>query len=67
MTDQEAPELMRVSEAAALMSVSRSKAYEMAARREIPTVALGKSVRVPRRRLLAWLEQNTRGGEPTAA
>ena len=63
MGASQAPELLRMDEAAELLNVSRSKAYELAQRQEIPTVVVGHSVRVPRRRLLAWIEERTRGGE----
>lgn len=39
--------LIRVPEAARLLSVSKSKAYEMVADGSIPSVRLGGSVRVP--------------------
>jgi excisionase family DNA binding protein len=65
VASSQAPELLRMDEAADLLNVSRSKAYELAQRREIPTVVVGHSVRVPRRRLLAWIEERTRGGEPS--
>ena len=60
----ERPVLLRVAEAAALMAVSRTKAYELARSRAIPTVVVGRSIRVPRERLLAWLDDRTTGGEP---
>jgi excisionase family DNA binding protein len=67
VAETERSELLRMGEAAQLLNVSRSKAYEMAQRAEIPTVVVGHSIRVPRRRLLAWIEDRTRGGEPTTA
>ena len=54
-----------MDEAADMLNVSRSKAYELAQRKEIPTVVVGHSIRVPRRRLLAWIDERTRGGEPS--
>lgn len=63
----EEPALLRVAEAAALMSVSRSKAYELARGNVIPTVIVGRSIRVPRVALLRWLDRNTRGGESVEA
>jgi len=70
MTDDAKPEplLLHVTEAARLLGCSRSKAYELVATESIPTVRLGRSVRVPRRALEAWIEANTRGTtEPPAA
>lgn len=54
MQNTEHPKLLlRVSEAADLLSVARSKAYAMVQAGEIPSVRLGKSVRVPRAALQA--------------
>jgi len=41
------PIVLRVAEVAPLLGVSRSKAYELVARGEIPSVRIGGSVRVP--------------------
>lgn len=41
------PILLRVSEVAPLLGVSRSKAYELVARGEIPSVRIGGLMRVP--------------------
>lgn len=53
------PELLRVVEASKLMSLSRTKVYEMAERGEIPVTRIGSAVRIPRRKLLLWIEQQT--------
>ena len=53
------PELLRVVEAAKMLSVSRTKMYEMAEKEEIPVVRIGTAVRIPRRKLLEWIEQRT--------
>lgn len=54
------PALLRPDEAAHLLSIGRSKLYQLMAAGAIPTVRIGKSVRVPRVGLLAWVERNTR-------
>jgi excisionase family DNA binding protein len=56
------PILLRVAEAARLLAVSRSKAYEMVATGAIPGVIRldGGSVRVHRPTLEAWLERQAR-------
>lgn len=56
---EESSILLRGEEVAALLGVSRAKAYRLMARREIPTVTFGKSVRCPRRALLALIENRT--------
>lgn len=42
------PLLYRMSEAAKLLAVSRSTAYELAKSGALPTVRVGRSLRVPR-------------------
>jgi excisionase family DNA binding protein len=44
-----------VEEAAALLQIGRSAAYEAARRGELPTVRIGRSLRVPRHALEALL------------
>jgi len=47
----EPPLLYRVKEVAALLSISRSRAYELVASGEIESVRIGSSLRVPREAL----------------
>lgn len=47
---------LRMNEAAEVLGISRSKAYELARRGEIPVVRIGHSVRVPVNGLRRWLE-----------
>jgi len=52
---------MTVTEAARFLGISRGKAYEAAARGEIPTLKIGRRILVPRaalERLLAQPEAN---------
>ena len=53
------PELLRVVEASRLMSLSRTKVYEMAERGKILVTRIGTAVRIPRRKMLLWIEQQT--------
>jgi excisionase family DNA binding protein len=53
------PELLRVIEAAKVLALSRTKVYEMAERGEIPVTRIGSAVRIPRRKLLAWIDAQT--------
>ncbi len=55
----EAQLLLRVDEAARLLGIGTTLAYEMVARHELPHVRLGRSVRVPRAALEAWIAANT--------
>lgn len=56
----EAPALLTIPQVADLLQLSRSQVYQMAASRELPTVRIGRSVRVHRERLDAWLDQRSR-------
>lgn len=57
---QEPPMLLRIPEVAATLGIARSLAYEMARDGRLPTVHIGKAVRVPRRRLEDWIEERAR-------
>lgn len=57
MTERESPLLLRVPEVAATLGIARSLAYEMARDGRLPTIHIGKAVRIPRRRLEAWIEE----------
>ena len=45
-----------VEEAAHLLGISRSLAYELCARGELPTIRLGRRLVVPKRALFAMIE-----------
>lgn len=50
--------LLKVSEAAKLLSISRSKAYELVASGQLPVIHLGpRCVRVPMESLDRWLAE----------
>ena len=60
MTVESAPELLTVEEAGALLRIGRARAYEWAASGQMPgTMRLGRSIRVSRRALLRWIEEQT--------
>lgn len=49
--------LLRIDEAAKLLGLGRSKAYQMAASGELPTVKIGtRSTRVPAEALQEWVK-----------
>lgn len=52
----ELPLVLTVAEAARLLRVGRSTAYEMANRGDIPVVKLGRRLLVPREALLKMLD-----------
>lgn len=50
-------ELLTVPEAAQLLRISRNLAYELVARQELPSIRLGRVIRIPRASLDEWMEQ----------
>lgn len=59
--------LLTVDEVAHALGLGRSKTYMLIAAGKLPSVRVGRSVRVPRAALEAWVAQQTqryeRGGE----
>jgi excisionase family DNA binding protein len=49
--------LLRPAEVSELIGMGKSKTYELIASGVIPSVRLGKSVRVPADRLREWIEE----------
>jgi excisionase family DNA binding protein len=49
-------EYLKVPEVAAVLRIARSRAYELVADGEIPSVRIGRSIRVSRRELDRWLK-----------
>ena len=49
--------LLRVHEAAHTLGVSRAKAYELIADRIIPSIRVGRSIRVPAKALQQWIDR----------
>jgi excisionase family DNA binding protein len=52
--------LLRVSEAAALLSISRSSCYELIHSGEIPSIKLGQSLRAVSEDLQRWIDEKKR-------
>jgi excisionase family DNA binding protein len=50
-------EFLKVPEVAKELRIARSRAYEMVANGTIPAVKIGRSVRVSRKELEHWLEE----------
>ncbi len=62
------PLLYRLEVAADLLSIGRSKLYELIAAGEVPTVKIGRSTRVPAESLEAYVERlRTTAGAHRAA
>ncbi len=47
--------LLRPIEVAAQLGISRSKVFELLAARELPSIHIGRSTRVPREQLDEWI------------
>ena len=54
---------LRPTEAAEAIGVSRSRAYALIAKGELPSVRIGNSVRVPVDALRRWIESRTSAGD----
>lgn len=50
-------EWLKVPEVAEVLQIARSRAYELVGSGEIPSVRIGRSVRVNRSELDRWLEE----------
>ena len=57
----DSPLLLNAVEAGKLLSISRSKVLDLAARGHLPSVRVGGSVRIPRDRLLEWIDSRSEG------
>ncbi len=65
---ESAPLMLRIEEAARLCGLGRSKFLEMAYAGEIPgVVRFGRAVRVNRRMLEAWLDEQSAGATRQSA
>jgi excisionase family DNA binding protein len=58
-TPQVEPLLVRVEEAARILSLSRSTIYELLDRGELPSVRCGAARRIPLAALHTWVEQHS--------
>ncbi len=54
--------LLRVPEAAAMTGIGRSKAYELVASGEWPSVTIGRCVRIPLAGLREWVARREQDG-----
>ena len=60
-TESENRLMLRVNEAAEVLGIGRTTVYELVAKGELPTVRIGRSVRIPISAIEAWVEANTEG------
>jgi excisionase family DNA binding protein len=51
--------ILNITELAKTLKISKTKAYELARRKEFPKVKLGKRILIPVDGLKCWITQNT--------
>jgi excisionase family DNA binding protein len=56
---EDVPLLLKADEVAKMLGLGRTKVYEMMSAGELPVVRIGTRVRVPRQKLLNWIEEHT--------
>jgi excisionase family DNA binding protein len=56
---EDVPLLLKAEEVAKMLGLGRTTVYEMMGAGKLPVVRIGSAVRVPRQRLLDWIEANT--------
>jgi excisionase family DNA binding protein len=59
--DQDLPLLLNAVETGKLLSISRAKVLDLAAGGELPSIRVGGSVRIPRDRLVKWIDEHFTG------
>src|SRR5487761_46040 len=60
-TQPGSPLLLDSRQVAQLLGISRTKTFQMMSLRQLPTVHIGRCVRVPRSALVAWVESQVEG------
>jgi len=64
--EEENDRLLRPAEVQEQLGLSRAKVYRLMQHKILPTVRIGGSVRVPRKALSKWIEENTLPGRRIA-
>ncbi len=54
-------EYLKVPEVAEFLQIGRTRAYELVSSGEIPSVRIGRNIRVSRKELERWLEERRQG------
>ena len=58
---EELPLILSVSDVAAVLSISRASAYELVKERGFPSLMIGSRIRVPRDKLVKWIDEHSSG------
>ena len=56
------PAVLNANQLATALGISRAGAYQLLNTGAFPTLRIGKRLRVPKDKLIDWIEQNTGGG-----
>ena len=56
----ELPINLSVPEVADVLGISRASAYELVKEKGFPSLTIGNRIIVPKDKLIAWIEENTR-------
>lgn len=56
-TFDELPLMLSVKEVASVLGIGLAHAYEVAHRRDFPTITLGSRIIVPRDKFIAWIDK----------
>jgi excisionase family DNA binding protein len=62
VTAQIEAHLLRAPAVAKVLDISTAKAYQLMSAGELPTIRIGRALRVPRPALLAWVAEHTKPG-----
>jgi excisionase family DNA binding protein len=62
VTEQIDSFLLRAPKVAKVLDISTAKAYQLMSAGELPTIRIGRALRVPRPALLAWVAEHTKPG-----
>ena len=60
----ELPPVLTVDEARRVLRIGRRQLYQAIARHDVPALKLGRSIRIPRSGLEAWLAASAEGRDP---
>ncbi len=55
--DKQGKLLLKVMEAGEMLGIGRSRMYEMVDTKELPSIRIGKSIRIPVKALNQWVEE----------
>ena len=61
--DNEPPVLLTVPEAARVLRIGLNRAYQLCRAKEIPSLLIGHTIRVPRQALEEWIKRQGEGVE----